>query len=355
MYVTSARAAPLTMIQRVRRLAISGEVQVNEGQQVQPRDVIAEASLPSEILMVEIADGLGVDPVAVRELLVRQPGEFLHQGDMIAQISGTFPRLVRSPVDGRFSGLHQGKVVIEAGERTIQVLAGMIGTVQSVIPEYGAVLSTTGLLLQGVWGNGAVGMGALQVMRETWSTPLEAGMLADVEKGAVIAAGACLEGQVMAECGALALGGLIVGWLAPGLIPAAKALPFPVIVVQGLGAGGPDSSTLELLSPQASKLVSLNASETDRLTGMRPEAIIPQDTGGVAGALNVREALQVGQQVRVYVDQAWGLVGEVVALPEGVTRFESGVESPAAEIQINGHRLTVPQGNLIIVDHGDKQ
>ncbi|MFU8825996.1 MAG: hypothetical protein ACNA70_00745 [Brevefilum sp.] len=355
MIVSVARAAPLMVIQRVRRLDIPGEVRVNEGQEVKPKDVIAEASLPSEILMVEIADALGVTTSAVRELLVRQPGEYLYKGDMLAQLSGTIARLVRMPVDGLFTGLHQGKAVFLVGERTVQVQAGMIGVVQSVIPEYGAILSATGMLLQGMWGNGAVGVGALHVMGETWAAPLETGMLADVAEGAVLAASSCLEGQILAECGTHALGGLILGSLAPGLIPAAKALPFPVIVVQGFGVGSQDRSILEFLSPLAGKRVSLNATEMNRLSGMRPEAIIPLEAGGEAGVINVQEALRVGQQVRVYVDRAWGLVGEVAALPEGFIRFESGVEAPAAEIHLNGESLTVPQGNLIIVDEGDVQ
>jgi hypothetical protein len=191
MFVPVARACALTDIQRIRKLNYPGEVLVHEGQQVYPEDVIAETAIPSKVVMVEIASSLGVEINAVKDVLVREPGEYLYEGDMIAQISGTLPRLVRSPVDGRFTGLHQGKAVFEVGHRTIQVMAGMLGVVQSVLPEYGVVISTRGLLLQGLWGNGGLGMGELRIIKDSWSLPLEAAMLADVSQGELIAAGAC--------------------------------------------------------------------------------------------------------------------------------------------------------------------
>jgi hypothetical protein len=351
MFVPVARACALTDIQRVRRLNLPGEVLVHEGQQVYPEDVVAEAVMPAKVVMVEIASSLGVDIIATKDLLVREPGEYLYEGDMIAQISGTLPRLVRSPVDGRFAGLHQGKAVFEVGHRTIQVQAGMMGVVQSVLPEYGAVLSTRGLLLQGVWGNGAVGMGDLRMIKASWSRPLGAAMLAEVGQGELIAAGSCDDAEVLAKLAAMGSAGLILGLLAPGLIQTARVLSIPIIAVQGFGLGQSDLSLLDLLKPHSGAPVSLNACEADHLTGGRPEAIISMDAEAGARVLGVREALQVGQRVRVFSEPAWGLTGEVSALPEGLTLFESGVQQPAAVIKLNnGEEMTVPRQNLVIID-----
>lgn len=351
MVVPVARASALLEIQRVRRIHYPGEVLVYEGQPVEPADIIAETSLPAEVALVEIANGLGVEMMATKDYLVREVGEYLFEGDMIAEISGTLPRLVRSPVTGRFTGLHQGKAVFEVGHRTIQVQAGLKGVVQSVIPEYGAVLATRGCLLQGVWGNGAIGMGELHVIKEAWSQPLAAAMLVGLDEGAVIAAGYCSDSEAIAELGAKNAAGLILGLMAPGLIQAARELSIPIIVLQGFGPGQPDNSLLDLLIPQAGKLVCLNAGEADRLAGTRPEAIIPLDVDVAARILNAQEELRVGQKVRVYSGQATGLAGEVAALPEGLTQFESSVQGPAAVIQLHGgETMTVPQHNLIISD-----
>lgn len=351
MFVPVARACALTDIQRIRKLNYPGEVLVHEGQQVYPEDVIAETAMPSKVVMVEIASSLGVEINAAKDMLVREPGEYLYEGDMIAQISGTLPRLVRSPVDGRFTGLHQGKAVFEVGHRTIQVMAGMLGVVQSVLPEYGVVISTRGLLLQGLWGNGGLGMGKLRIIKDSWSLPLEAAMLADVSQGELIAAGTCNNAKVLADLAAKGSAGLIMGLMAPGLIQAARAITMPVIVVQGFGQGQPDLSLLELLTHQSGHLGSLNACEADRVTGARPEAIFPVDAEAGTPELNVRETLQLGHKVRVFSALGQGLTGTLSALIEGLTYFESGVEVPAAVIKLsNGEELTVARQNLIILD-----
>jgi hypothetical protein len=351
MLVPVVRAGALVEIQRVRKLKYPGEVLAYEGQQVHPGDVIAETILPAEIVMFDIASSLGVDMRAAKDFLVRQPGEYLYEGDMIAQVSGTLPRLVRSPVTGQFNGLHQGKAVFESGYKTIKVQAGMLGVVQSVLPEYGAVLATTGLLLQGLWGNAAVGLGELYTVEETWKRPLQASMLGEVAGQAVIAAGSCLDPDVLTEISGRGAVGLLLGLIAPALIKAARDLPIPIIVLQGFGGGQPDPAILDWLKPQAGKTISLNASESDPLTGMRPEAIIHLDTEVGARMLNVREELRVGHQVRVLSDGMLGQVGKVSALPEGLTLFESGMQSPAAVVQMtNGDVMTVPQQNLFIID-----
>lgn len=351
MFVPVASARALTDIQRVRKLNLPGEVLVHEGQLVYPEDVVAETAIPADVVMVEIANSLGVDPNAVKDVLVREPGEYLYIGDMIAQISGTLPRLVRSPVDGRFTGLHQGKAVFEVGHRMLKVKAGMLGVVQSVIPEYGVVLSARGVLLQGLWGNGALGMGELCVIKETWPRPLEAAMLADVGKGEMIAAGACHDAKLLTELAGKGSTGLILGLMAPGLIQAAKALSIPVIVVQGFGRGQPDPSLIELLMPLSGHVGSLNACEADRLTGARPELIIPVDAEAGAPELAVREPLQVGQMVRVCSEPNMGLTGKILVLIEGLTSFESGVQVPAAKVKLNnGEEIKIALQNLLIID-----
>jgi hypothetical protein len=147
--------------------------------------------------MVDIAGSLAVDVLDVKHFLVRQPGEMLYEDDVIAQIEGAIPRLVRTPIAGKFAALHQGQAVLEVGYETIQVQAGMNGVVQSVIPEFGAALVTSGLLLQGVWGNGHMGVGELHILEGSWLTRLDDGMISEVEGGQVVAAGQCLDGDVL--------------------------------------------------------------------------------------------------------------------------------------------------------------
>ncbi|NLN69703.1 MAG: hypothetical protein GX142_02810 [Chloroflexi bacterium] len=350
MLLPVVRASALMEIQRIRRLKYPGEVLVYEGQQVLPDDVIAETLVPARIIMVDIADRLGVDPLAVRACLVREPGEYLHEGDILAQITDTLSRLVRAPLNGRFTGLHQGKAVFEIEHRSIQVKAGMTGVVQTIFPGHGAVISASGFLLQGLWGNEAIGMGELQNLEVSWSRPLTPDMLSGRGEGMVIAAGSCMDAETLRWFGTRSSGGLIIGWMPPDLLTVANAMPVPIILMQGFGVGQPDSSLLNWLRPHAGKSVCLNASAVDAHTGMRPEALIPASGEARPDALGVQQALAVGQKVRVFAGGHWGITGAVLALPEGDLLFESGLAQPAAVVQLDlGEEITVPQQNLVIL------
>ncbi len=350
MIVDVARAGHAFTLQRLRILPLPGEVFVNEGDQVNPTDVIAEASVTGDIFMLDIAASLGTDHVGAKRALVRQTGEYLHKGDVVAQIPGAFPRLVRAPLSGRFAALHQGSVIFEVERERIQVRACLVGVVRSVIPEYGAVIETHGLLLQGIWGNGRYGSGRLHLLENAGTSPLDPSTLDAVEGRQVIAVETCDRAGVLTQLVEREPAGLIFGSLAGRLAPALAALPMPVIVVQGFGVSQPDSSIFAGLRPLAGQTACLSGAAADRLAGHRAEVIIPTGEGGQAETPGIRAALRTGQKVRVFSGQALGQVGEVKALPDGLTLFESGLEVPAVVVELDsGEQVTLPQQNVVIV------
>jgi hypothetical protein len=350
MLVDVYRASLFSEIRRERRLPVPGDVLVNEGQKVEPLDVIAEAELPDQIHMVDIAAGLDVDVLDVKHFLVRQPGEILYEDDVIAQVEGAIPRLVRTPIAGKFAALHRGKAVLQVGYETLKVQAGIDGVVQSVIPEFGAILVTSGLLLQGVWGNGRMGAGELHILEGSWLTPLDDEMISEVETRQVVAAGQCLDGGVLDNLAGREIAGLIVESLAPGRISEATMLPFPIIVLQGFGMLRPAPFILELLQPHTGQMTCVHGGMGDRLSGERPEVILSLPEGTQVEALDRRAELRIGQRVRVFSGEKLGQVGKVKALSEELKTFTSGLQLPAAEVQLSdGQQITVPQQNLVIL------
>lgn len=350
MLLDVVRIGSKSRIRRERRLPIPGEILVNEGQEVQAEDLIAEASLPGEFYLVDVARGLDVDIRGVQHFLVRQPGEYLMEDDVIAQVGGALPRLVRAPLSGRFAALHQGQALLEIGRETIQLQAGLMGIIESVIPEYGAVIATNGLLIQGCWGNGRIGSGGLTVLEASWSTSEDLSMLDDAEAGQVLATARCSDADTLAQLTQQGWAGVIAGSIAPDLIPAALALPMPIIVVQGFGSLPVDPSLLNLLISHVGEKVSIHAAPANRLTGERPEVIIPVPDGVVAEEPGQRGELRIGQQVRLCSGKAKGRAGKVLGFLDEAHLFESGLRLSAVVVALSdGKRIIAPQQNLVIL------
>ena len=350
------RTGLVVNIRRERRLPLRGEVLVNVGQEVRSEDVVAEAHLPEKLFMIDLARGLDIDRMDVQHCLVRQPGEFLLEDDALAQDEGAFPRVVRTPVAGKFVAIHQGQAVLEVAQEKIQVQACLPGVVEAVLPEYGAIVSTAGFLVQGVWGNGWFGEGQLMIIEESWSDPLDKSMVVESENGQVVIAGQCLDKAALISVVEAGYAGLITGTLAPELIStASKVSTMPIVVLQGFGRMPVDRTYLDLFKLYKGELVCLHAAAANRLDGVRPEVIVPQPGDYESVESGVLKEIAIGRRVRVYSGLATGQSGNVLAFVDEPPLFESGffesgLRFPAVVVELdNGERITVPQQNLVIL------
>jgi hypothetical protein len=351
MIVDTLKRAKLLTIRRIRRLPVPGHVLVNEGDSVHPEDVIAEAWLPGEVFILDIAKCLGIESEETGECLVRQIGETVQQDDIIAQCEGALPRLVRSPVEGKLVEYYQGKVVLATGQTVVNIRAGMIASIVEVIPELGAVLSVTGSLLQGLWGNGRVGSGILKVIEPAMERPLEISDLDSLESGLLVMAGMCSSVDVLRDLEGKKAAGLIVRTLLPELIPEVVDLHFPVLVLQGFSDLQPDPISAEILLSLDGEIACINACQRDVFTGQHPELIIPQGKGNPEEEKSFKEKLDIGQQVILLSGSDTGKIGEVTGLYDEKMQFESGLILEAAEIRLqNDELIHVPSQNLLILD-----
>ncbi len=337
-------------IRRIRRLPFPGKVLVEPGQSVHPEDLIAVAELPDELFSLDIARGLGIDPSEVFNCLVRDLDEELAKDDVIAERDGALPRVVRVPRSGRLLACRDGVAFISAGKRSITLRADMIGEVSSILPERGAVITTQGGLIQGVWGNGRVGAGILRVQPSALEDAMTPDDLEKFDEGQVIAAGFCSEEPALTEIAEKKPTGLILGSVCSDLTAQLMALPFPVIVLQGFGKNAADHQTFTMLRERNGDVVCINACRPDIIAGERPEVIIPNVTGEAMAPLPFRKKLSIGQRVQVLSGTAEGGLFTVVELPEKPVVLESGLTCEVAVLHSDSEeKTTVPRSNLMIL------
>ena len=354
MIIDVIRRAKFIKIQRTRSLPYPGRVIVGEGDTIQPEDIIAEAEAPANLQILDIARGLGVPESAAKTHLIRQPGENLDEGDVIAQLEGRLPLLMRAPKRGLFLEYFDGKAVIATGRTNAQLKAGMRGVVEKVIPEKGAVITTEGSLLQGVWGNGKIGEGNLKVLDTTQNNSLSDTVDKEIEPGQVFAVGTCIDEMTFINLVNAGTTGLIFSTMAPSLIPFAESLPIPVIILQGFGDLKFDTGTLSIIKSWEGERVTVIANQPDHFQEQRPEVIIPGGDGEPGKEMGYREKIDLGHLVLVVSGQAAGTHGKVTAILEQQRYYESGITDLTAEIRTPDEQMIqVPCSNLVILGHSD--
>jgi len=346
MFTSIRHILPITVIRRERFLPIPGKVLVRTQQKVAAADTIAEANLHPEFLMVDVGRGLGMSPGKADPNIRCSAGDTLVEGDIVAGPVGFTRRLIRSPRDGKVILVGNGQILIELTMKPFLLKAGLSGTVIELVSDKGVVIETTGALIQGIWGNGGIDAGIMI------SVPKEADQILTVSnidialRGSIVFAHHCQDPQALKFAEELPLRGLILASMTPDLIPIAKKLRIPVIVIEGFGYRKFNGVIERLLSTNEKREVALNAEPWNQDTATRPEVVIPLPATSSLSPPHVVTSVAPGQRVHILRPPHIGEVGTVINLV-GVIRFPSGLRAPAAEILLeNGGNQVFPIPNL---------
>ena len=339
---------PLTNIQRERLLPIPGRVIARQGQEVAPSDVVAECALAPKYSIVNVAKGLGVPPNKTDKLLQCKVGDTLSKGDVIAGPVGLFQRVVRATFSGQVKIAGEGKVLIENNTSPFELKAGLGGSVERIIPERGVVIETRGSLVQGVWGNGHTGYGLIQPLLESPNDVLTADQLDVSIRGMIILGGYCQDAQVLEIAAGIPVKGLILGSMPSTLIPLAKKMEYPILVIDGFGQIPLNAAAYKLLTTVNKKRdITIHAQAYHVFTGERPEIIVSLPAPEHIEAPLEIDEFAVGQKVylinKTYTDQT-GTIERILTKP---FKFPSGIQAPAADIRLdNNKQVTIPLANL---------
>jgi hypothetical protein len=341
---------PLTTIRRDRLLPVPGRIIVREGQKVNPLDVVAEAHLGENHLLIDVARMLKIQPDVTQNLIQVKAGDVVSQGEIIARQTGLIPQIIRAPSSGQVLLVGTGQVLMEIGENTFELHAGIPGTVTRQIPERGVEISFNGAFIQAAWGNGQMNIG---LMLPLLSTPEEVLLVKQLDvslRGSILLAGYCSDPAVLQTAGELPVRGLILGSMSPALIPLALQARYPIILVDGFCQQPLNSAAYKLLTTNAKREVTLNAISSDRQTGVRPEIFIPLPVTQEPPLPRETETFAPEQPVRLTRNPHAGAIGTLVSLQTGLTPMPSGLRVPAAEVRLDsGEQILVPLANLEVL------
>jgi hypothetical protein len=341
---------PLATIERERTLPVTGEVVVKLNQKVSPTDVIAEAAWAREHVLIDVARVLDISPNMADRLIHVKEGEKVSANTEIAISKGIISRTIRAPRAGRIVVAGGGQVLMETGETSVELKAGLPGTVVQIIPYRGAVIRTVGALIQGTWGNGRIATGMMLNLTEKPDDVLTTSRLDVSLRGSIILAGLLKDADSLRAAADLPVRGLILSSISPALLLAAQQMRFPIVAIDGYGHYPMNTTAYKLLASNAKREVTINAETFNRYTGARPEIIIPLPVSQEPPLPNDVAQLEPGQTVRLRRAPHAGRIGTLTKLPAGLVTFPSGIRAPAAEVKLeNEEKILVPLVNLEIV------
>jgi hypothetical protein len=344
---------PLTTIFRRRQLPLPGRILVRQGQKVMPNDVIAEASLPSGHLILDVARGLGVPPLKADQLIDRAPGDHISAGDLIAARPGMFfSRTMRTPVDGKIVSVRNGKVLVQQSEASLELKAAYAGTVSEVIPERGVILELSGALIQGVWGNGKAEFGVMQIAAQAQNTILKLDRIDVSLRGGILVGGHLAEAETLTSLAEIPIRGLILASMPSRLIKTALSMPYPILLTEGFGKLPMNLPAFRLLATNAGREVSLTASHFQAHQGIVPEVLIPLPVTGKPQPPPAPRQLAPQNRVKIVWSPYSAQTGVIQSLSPEPVSFQAGLRYPAAQVKLDsGELAAVPMANLVVLEY----
>jgi hypothetical protein len=340
----------LTTLRRERLLPVPGRVIAHIDQKVTPLDVVCEAHYGQGHLLMDVALALGIKSEAAQRLIQVKAGEMVTKGETIAQRIGLVPQILRVPVNGRVILVGSGRILLEAGDGLFELRAGIPGRVTRQIAERGVEITFNGALVQGVWGNGQLGLGVMLSVIANPGELLDPNKIDVSLRGSVLLAGQCSDPAALQAAGDLPVRGIILGSLSPSLIPLAMQMQYPIVVVDGFEQKPMDSAAYLLLSTNAKREVTLNAEPFDRQTGVRPEILIPMPVTEDPPFPREVVTFAPGQPVRLTRAPHAGELGILAGLLPGLTIIPSGLRVAAAEVKLDsGEQVIIPLVNLEVL------
>ncbi len=370
-YTPGLRIAADTVVRQPRRLPLKGEVLVRVGDLVSPNQVVARAEMPGSLHTLRAAQMLHVEPKELPGYLVKQPGDAVQAGEVMARTSGfwgLFRNELRSPIAGVIEEVvaTSGHLRLREPPRRVEVAAHVAGRVAEVLEGEGAVIEARGALIQGIFGIGGERRGPLRVATDRPDQPLRAASLAAC-KACILVAGSGADAEAIKGAAEAGAAGLVVGAISDEALRAyvgydigvaitgQEDVPMTLITTEGFGELPMATRTWELLRSLEGQLASINGATQIRAGVIRPEIIVTREAlRGGAGLLSPAEpaaqTLAVGARVRIIREPHFGALGRVTALPPELTQIETESRVRIAMIRLDsGAEARVPRANLELI------
>ncbi|HQE93868.1 MAG TPA: hypothetical protein PLH19_12515 [Anaerolineae bacterium] len=346
MFIPYSMANPLTLVRIARRLPRPGEVIVRLGEAVEPTHIVAQAVEPVDFRIVDVARELNLPVKKIKPYLKVKRGDTVAAGDILASRGGVGGQVCRAPIDGSIVGSGRGRLLVEAQPQGVSLAALVPGLVVEVLPNEGVVIETIGAWMQMGWGNGEEAYGVLRVVVRAPRQPIRVKNIDAASQGAIVVGGSRLDDEALDQAVEMQVRGIIVGSVAPSMIPRLEAVDFPVVATEGIGAAPMSQVYFDLLRSLDGREAAVGGRLRHRWRAERPYVVVPMPAQS-APPINPESPLVVGSRVRVLRGSYTGVSGVVSNIPTTMIQLETGARLPGVQVDFGGKEFAlIPFMNL---------
>jgi hypothetical protein len=370
-FTPGLKVAEDSVVVKERRLPLEGELLVAEGAAVGPDDLVARTELPGKIYPVNVANQLGIPASRLKELMKKDVGDSVEEGELIAETAGFFGLFkseARAIVSGTIENISpiSGEVIFQASPVPVEIDAYIEGRVVGLIEGEGCVVQAAATFIQGIFGLGGEAKGAICMAVEKPSDVLDAGGVGPGMAGKIIVGGAYLTLDAVQKAVDEGVKGIItggfdyndikdlLGYEVGVAITGSEDLGLSIVVTEGFGHIQMAPATFALLEKKAGMQASINGATQIRAGVIRPEVVIThagRDTPAERWTPPEPKGIHIGDTIRGIRAPFFGRLGRVVGLPVDLVRMESETMVRVLEIEFpEGERAVIPRANVESID-----
>lgn len=371
-YTPGLRVAERTLLRKERRLPLPGTVTVKEGDQVNADQVVAKTDLPGNVQPINVANLLSIEPVDIKEFMLKEEGDAIEKDESLARSAGffgMFKNTYKSSVSGTVESISDvtGQVLIREAPIPVEVQAYIDGVVTEVFSNEGVAVETTAAFIQGIFGLGGEAYGELAMACSSPDEVLTAAGIDEGCRGKVLVGGSLIELTALRKAVKLGAKGVIVGGfnnqdvkeiLGYDLgvaITGAEDMGTTLMITEGFGKIRMANRTFQLLKSLEGKRASINGATQIRAGVIRPEVVIPLqkavDKKEAQEKRAASEGLVIGSQVRLIRQPYFGMMAEVTGLPAPLQELPTEGKVRVLEVKLeNGDKVLMPRANVELIE-----
>ncbi len=261
-----------------RALSAPGRILVSQGQSVSATTLVAESPNPAHFAVVNLAQALDLPDVEPQAVLLKQAGDKVEAGEVIAEHQGRLPffkKTCKATVNGTIIALVDEYVLIETETPHQQVPALVDGRVVEVDYGHSVTIEVTGTHIQAACGLGGESYGPLKLFSEDPQASIQGEAFAVLDRHVIYLAGGSITAEAIRHAEAIGLGGIIVGSIDAALLKMTPPPAIPVIATEGFGSRPMSVETFNILKTCAGRPVSLQAGRPGTANAGRTSIILP--------------------------------------------------------------------------------